>query len=112
MRILTVTVLTALLLACSVQPQPAEVRFQNSVPGLPIGDGLRLGAAQYVGTLQAGDVTPYYSLDAGSYSVQVLQGGSWTTNSLGTFDVVAGHSYTCEASGTWQSFQWLLIRDS
>ena len=90
------------------------VRFQTSfTDGTYLSYGIRLGNAVYNGSLYPGNVTSYKSTEGGTYSVQ-LKGadGLWYTDSLGSFYVAGGHSYTVVICGILSSYWYNLIMDN
>ncbi|MDX9802389.1 MAG: hypothetical protein RBT69_13745 [Spirochaetia bacterium] len=92
----------------------AQVRFQNNfTDGTYLSYGIGLGEAKYSGSLYPGNVTSYKSTTEGSYSVQLKgEDGLWHTDSLGSFYVEGGHSYTVVISGTLDTYWYNLIQDS
>ena len=92
----------------------AQVRFQNSfTDGTYLTYGIGLGDARYSGSLYPGNVTSYKETSGGTYSVQLKgEDGLWHTDSLGSFYVAGGHSYTVIIAGTLSSYWYNLIQDN
>jgi len=93
----------------------ASVRFQNAsdpVYGLYVTNGVRLGNAEYVGTIYPGEVSSSFPTEQGSYSVQILSGSSWLTATAGTFDVEGGHDYTVILRGTTTYSYWSIVQEN
>lgn len=90
----------------------ASVRFQNNMTdGNCILNGIRLGGAQYMGSLCPGNVTSYYEVNEGSYVVQLYNGSDWVTDTSDKFPVSGGANYTLVIMGTVSYYWYQLINE-
>ncbi len=98
--------------SCSLLETKALVRFQNATSDIQVNYGIGLGDAKYTGYFPPGTVTDYYETDSGTYSVQLKsQTGTWVTDSMGSYSVVAGHKYSLSVLGSYYSYRYVLTQD-
>ncbi len=92
----------ALCVSCSFVVTNPEVRFENGITGFTFGYGVRLGEAEFIGSLDEGQITPYLETPAGAYVLQArTASGEWRTFSAGVVWVFVDHTYTIAMSGAW-----------
>ena len=108
--VILISILTLSFMFCG--RNDAYVRFANSTDDITVLYGIRLGDAEHRNTLNIGYYTSYHSTDAGTYSVLLRNaGGSWVTDSLGSYTILGGYSYTLFIDGSQASYWYNLVID-
>jgi hypothetical protein len=91
-----------LFTGCSFVADNPQVKYVNGIIGFNIGYGVRLGEAEYVGSLDYGQSTPYLETIAGAYVLQArTASGEWLPFSTGVLWVCIDHTYTLTMVGEW-----------
>lgn len=91
-----------LFISCSFVVNNPNVRFENGITGFTFGYGVRLGEAEYIGSLDDGQITPYLETPAGAYIIQArTASGEWRTFSARVIWVCIDHTYTVAMAGEW-----------
>ncbi len=101
-KVVILLVAAVLLSGCPslFRPDYCEVRFKNDSLDMTILWGIRVGEAEFVGTLRPGDETSYYESPSGTYPVELRDGiGLWAERTLDGFDLGPGNGYTIRVTG-------------
>lgn len=108
---LVVSFLMLSLIGCSLEGTTVDVRFQNNTDFI-LYYGVKFGDAEYLGEVAPGFISGYYTIEAGTYSLQAMNSsGSWVTISTGSMTVLPGNGYTIVGTGTGGTYYWTLVQD-
>jgi hypothetical protein len=102
-RIVLLLALASILLAsCSFTPSTSQVKIKNSITDFQFLYGLRLGDAEFEGSLQPDQSTSYLAITPGSYYVEAkTSSAAWVEISSSKLDVSAGKTYTLTLTGSY-----------
>ena len=92
------------LSSCSMNNDKSKIRFYNGTSDTEIYYGLKLGDAEYIGSLVPGTITMYYDTNEGTYNLKVRDSSrNWQTVFDGSTSVDSGKSYTVYISGSYSN---------
>lgn len=92
----------------------ARVRYANETSDFQFLYGMRLGTAQYTGSLLPGATTSYYQTEPGDYALYAkTSSGEWTQAFYGSATLSPAGSYTVTISGSYyaNSMYWSISED-